>query len=197
MGDDSGRQDRGQDRRQPLDLVRVVRRLVHELRGRMDAIVVGIGTVVADDPLLTARPPGPRSPTRVVLDSAAHCRSRPSWSRPPAMPRSGGRHRARPTRSDVRSFAISAARSSSFQVRPRSDRPSARRARAARMTNVLVEGGGQVLGSFLDEQQVDEVDVFIAPIIEGGDHANTPSRGIGCLAMSDAFRLGRARDHAG
>src|SRR5438874_4544647 len=43
------------------------RRWVHTLRGRMDAIIIGSGTVRADDPLLTARPPGPRTATRVVL----------------------------------------------------------------------------------------------------------------------------------
>src|SRR5262249_2887878 len=47
------------------------RQRVHQLRGRMDAIVVGIGTALADDPLLTARPPGPRTAIRVVLDSQA------------------------------------------------------------------------------------------------------------------------------
>lgn len=44
------------------------RALVHTLRGRVDAIVVGSGTALTDDPLLTARPPGPRTPLRVVVD---------------------------------------------------------------------------------------------------------------------------------
>src|SRR5436309_2908852 len=46
------------------------RRRVHELRGRMDAILVGRGTVVADDPLLTARPAGPRVAARVVVSAS-------------------------------------------------------------------------------------------------------------------------------
>ena len=46
------------------------RRRVHELRGRVDAVIVGRGTVEADDPLLTARPPGPRTATRVVLSAS-------------------------------------------------------------------------------------------------------------------------------
>ena len=45
------------------------RKRVHEMRGKVDAIIVGIGTALADDPLLTARPPGPRTATRIVLDS--------------------------------------------------------------------------------------------------------------------------------
>ena len=50
---------------------RAARQIVHDLRGHVDAIVVGIGTALADDPLLTARPAGPRVATRVVLDTRA------------------------------------------------------------------------------------------------------------------------------
>ena len=64
------------------------------------------------------------------------------------------------------------------------------------MTNVLVEGGGRVLGSFLDEGQVDAVDVFIAPLLEGGDHARTPARGKGHRLMREAIRLQGARRSA-
>lgn len=57
------------------------------------------------------------------------------------------------------------------------------------MTNVLVEGGGRVLGSFLDAGHVNAVEVYIAPILEGGDHPRTAARGQGHALMSDALRL--------
>src|SRR5262249_55715974 len=46
------------------------RRWVHALRGRMDAVVIGSGTALADNPQLTARPPGPRTATRIVLTNS-------------------------------------------------------------------------------------------------------------------------------
>ena len=54
------------------------RRIVHTLRGRMDAILIGRGTAESDDPQLTARPPGPRTALRIVLDSHASLAERPA-----------------------------------------------------------------------------------------------------------------------
>jgi diaminohydroxyphosphoribosylaminopyrimidine deaminase/5-amino-6-(5-phosphoribosylamino)uracil reductase len=59
------------------------------------------------------------------------------------------------------------------------------------VTNLLVEGGGRVLGSFLDAGQVDAVDVYIAPSLAGGGDDFTPARGLGCRRMADALRLDR------
>jgi diaminohydroxyphosphoribosylaminopyrimidine deaminase/5-amino-6-(5-phosphoribosylamino)uracil reductase len=168
------------------------RRMVHELRGRMDAIVVGIGTVEADDPHLTVRPPGLRCPVRIVLDSEARLSvlsnlartarevpvlvavtDRASLSRRDALERLG---------CEVVELVGSSSGSVSVS---RLLEELGRRG----MTNVLVEGGGRVLGSFLDAGQVDAVEVFIAPILEGGDHARTAARGQGRALMSDALRL--------
>jgi diaminohydroxyphosphoribosylaminopyrimidine deaminase/5-amino-6-(5-phosphoribosylamino)uracil reductase len=166
------------------------RRLVHELRGRMDAIVVGIGTVEADDPLLTARPPGPRSATRVVLDSKARLplssqlvQTAASCPVLVAVSEAADHLRCEALREHGCEVVVLPG-SPYIAVVPLLEDLSRRG-----MTNVLVEGGGHVLGSFLDAQQVDAVDVFIAPIVEGGNHANTPVRGNGCQAMSDALRL--------
>jgi diaminohydroxyphosphoribosylaminopyrimidine deaminase / 5-amino-6-(5-phosphoribosylamino)uracil reductase len=166
------------------------RTLVHELRGRMDAIVVGIGTVEVDDPLLTARPPGPRSAARVVLDSSA---------RLPPSSRLVQTSRETPV-------IVAVTQCSTAQTRDQLARlgcevmlfPGRGQVPIAEllielglrgMTNVLVEGGGKVLGSFLDAGQVDAVDVYIAPALEGGDHARTAVRGRGVRLMREASRL--------
>jgi diaminohydroxyphosphoribosylaminopyrimidine deaminase/5-amino-6-(5-phosphoribosylamino)uracil reductase len=168
------------------------RRLVHELRGRMDAVVVGIGTVLADDPMLTARPEGPRSQTRVVLDSAAAlspssqlARTAREWPVLVAVTDSADKLRCAKLR-DLGCEVVVFPGSPRVGVGPLLEELGRRQ-----MTNVLVEGGGLVLGSFLNDHQLDEIDVYIAPIIEGGDHAMTPVRGRGMRVMSEALRLGR------
>jgi diaminohydroxyphosphoribosylaminopyrimidine deaminase/5-amino-6-(5-phosphoribosylamino)uracil reductase len=58
-----------------------------------------------------------------------------------------------------------------------------------RMTNLLVEGGSEVLGSFLDARQIDEVHVFIAPKLFGGESARGPIGGAGIAEVADALKL--------
>ena len=58
-----------------------------------------------------------------------------------------------------------------------------------RMTNVLVEGGADLLGSLFDAEQIDEVHVFIAPKLFGGQKARSPIRGAGIEQVTDALQL--------
>jgi len=165
------------------------RRRVHELRGRMDGIVVGIGTALADDPQLTARPAGPRTATRIVLDS--QCRMPPGS----VLARTA---RETPTLV-VTAPAVLAERQMMLEnlgcevLHLAEERPDVHALLAElgrrRMTNVLVEGGSAVLGSFLDAAAIDEVHVFIAPRLAGGAKAFTPVGGHGVDAIRQALRL--------
>ncbi len=168
------------------------RRRVHELRGRMDAIVVGIGTALADDPLLTARPPGPRSPMRVVLDSTA---------RLPITSHLVRTARQTPTllvtTSRAHAERLETLRSAGCQVltaladeRGRLDIDAILDYLGGeRLTNILVEGGAEVLGSFLDTDAIDEVHVFIAAKLIGGKDAKTAVAGEGCESIRQATSL--------
>jgi diaminohydroxyphosphoribosylaminopyrimidine deaminase/5-amino-6-(5-phosphoribosylamino)uracil reductase len=168
------------------------RSLVHALRGRMDAIVIGIGTVLADDPQLTARPPGPRRAARVVLDSAARL---PLESRLVRSARETPVWVAVTDRADAERRAALTARGCEILAVPGSGRvpivPLLEELGRRRVTNLLVEGGGTVLGAILDAGQVDAVDVFIAPILAGGAAAPGPAGGAGCQRIAEALRLDR------
>lgn len=167
------------------------RELVHALRGRVDAIIVGRGTAAADDPLLTARPPGPRTATRVVLDSQAALSSMSQLAQttteaPVLVVASGEAHPAeleRLQRSGCETF-ICKGDTHAEQLAEMLDELGRRN-----MTNVLVEGGQTVLGALFDEQLVDEVHVFIAPKLIGSSEAPSPVGGAGLELMSAAWEL--------
>jgi len=157
---------------------------VHALRGRMDAIIVGIGTVLADDPLLTARPPGPRVPARIILDSRgrlpAKSRLVQTSSEAPVLVATLPETSTLPGIETVPLPAVAGRPSVGALLDELGRR---------RMTNVLVEGGSAILGSFLDAAAIDEVHVFVAPLLVGGTAAKGPVGSQGVDRLADAMRL--------
>jgi diaminohydroxyphosphoribosylaminopyrimidine deaminase/5-amino-6-(5-phosphoribosylamino)uracil reductase len=163
----------------------------HRLRGRVDAVIVGSGTAHADDPLLSARPPGPRKATRIVVDGAASLSSDSRLVRTidegPVLvavgPQSTPEDRRR-LQDHGCEIVMCVAESHGARVQQLLDELGRRR-----MTNVLVEGGGRLLGTLFDLGAIDEVHVFIAAKVIGGDAAITPVGGEGIQTMSDALQL--------
>lgn len=169
------------------------RALVHALRGRMDGILVGVDTAIADDPRLTARPPGPRTPVRIILDStvrlpptgalAQSARETPVIVVTTEAAPIDRRDRLAGLGCEVL-IVPGPAETGRVSLEPLLDLLGSRG-----MTNLLVEGGGRVLGGFLDAGEVDAVEVYLAPILDGGDHGFTSIRGQGKEMMSQALRL--------
>jgi diaminohydroxyphosphoribosylaminopyrimidine deaminase/5-amino-6-(5-phosphoribosylamino)uracil reductase len=167
------------------------RDVVHKLRGQMDAIIVGRETALRDDPLLTARPQGPRTPIRIVLDTQASLSPDSQLVRTIAEAPvlvAVGKQAPQPNRrrlADAGCEVFECAGETHIDRLHELLEELGRR----RMTNVLVEGGGRVLGSLLDARQIDEVHVFIAPKLIGGSQARVPFAGNGIAQMADALCL--------
>jgi diaminohydroxyphosphoribosylaminopyrimidine deaminase/5-amino-6-(5-phosphoribosylamino)uracil reductase len=165
----------------------------HEGRTRLDAICVGVTTVVVDDPLLTARPSGDvqsaHQPLRVVVDSRG---------RTPSIARVLQGHSetliATTSASEPLWREQMAKRGATVAVLPAIDGRVDLRALLALLgargcLNLLVEGGGILLGSFFDAGLVDRVQAVIAPMIIGGSAAPVAVAGIGAERMAGARRL--------
>ena len=164
---------------------------VHRLRGRVDAILVGSNTAAVDDPLLTARPPGPRAATRIVMDGAASLSPESQLARTaadvPVIVAVAGD--ADPSKikclAEAGCEVLHCAGSSHAERLARLLDELGRR----QMTNLLVEGGSRLLGGLFDQRMIDEVYVFVAPKLIGGGSALSPLAGLGLEPMSAAVHL--------
>jgi diaminohydroxyphosphoribosylaminopyrimidine deaminase/5-amino-6-(5-phosphoribosylamino)uracil reductase len=163
------------------------RRKVHELRGRMDAIIVGMGTVWFDDPLLTARPPGPRVPTRVVLSRTGLLPPNSKLLQTKAeAPVLIATSEEATQQSEVQAQGCQVIALPTAHGRPEVAALLQELGRQ-RYTNVLVEAGAEVLGSFRDAGLIDEVHVFIAPRLIGGGGALPPISGVGVANVNEGM----------
>ncbi len=168
------------------------RALAHEVRAASDAILAGIGTVLRDDPALTARAPGARRhPRRVVLDSRLRI---PPTAR--VLARDGTPVLvAATTRAPASARrALEAAGVEVLVADGRDGRVDLavllRELGRRGVLSLLVEGGGTVHGALMDAGLVDKVLVFIGPQIVGGP-APGPVGGAGVDALARAWQLTR------
>ncbi len=169
---------------------------VHDLRHEMASIMVGIGTVLADDPSLTARRACPSNqPLRVVVDSKLRIPPESALLKTAdevpvllATALSDGDARVELLRSrGVQVLSVPAADG-------RVDLRGVMRALGQRgIDSVLVEGGGGLHESLFREGLVNEAVVYIAPKVVGGADAKSPVEGLGLARMAEAYRLEKPR----
>ncbi len=176
------------------------RKAVQQMRRECDAVLVGVNTVLADDPQLTARDeegsPLEKQPLRVILDS--HGRTPPGAR---MLEESGTSIIV--TTPDVprqRLEGLNAAGAQIWQTRPGVDgrvQPETVLDALGKqnVVSLLVEGGGMVLGSFFDAGLVDKVYAFIAPMIIGVSQAPSPVAVQGVPKIIEAWQLERTQLH--
>jgi diaminohydroxyphosphoribosylaminopyrimidine deaminase/5-amino-6-(5-phosphoribosylamino)uracil reductase len=170
------------------------RAYVHELRHIYDAILVGKGTVLADDPSLTARRPGmeSRDPIRIILDGRLSIPTdRKLFSLPSTAvtlvitgpdPPADRRAAIETTGARIIAAPLTGGRVDLNRLMPLLGEMG--------ITSLLIEGGGGIIGSAFAAGVADKVNFFFAPRILGGDDGIPVCRGTGPARMADAVRLG-------
>jgi diaminohydroxyphosphoribosylaminopyrimidine deaminase/5-amino-6-(5-phosphoribosylamino)uracil reductase len=171
------------------------RELAHRWRAAVDAVVVGIGTALADDPRLTARPDGllaelGEQPRRVVFDSLARL---PPTSQlvaaaaeiPLTIVVSRAAARADTDALEAAGVQVLVATGENEPARVRS---ALDQLGSLGVSSVLLEGGPHLAGAFLDAGEIDEIRLFLAPLLLGGSAARDPLEGEGVERISEALR---------
>jgi diaminohydroxyphosphoribosylaminopyrimidine deaminase/5-amino-6-(5-phosphoribosylamino)uracil reductase len=167
------------------------RELAHHWRAQCDAVAIGIGTALADDPQLTARVDGVhRQPRRVVFDSVARL---PMESKlvtearriPLTVVVSRAAPRAATDGLESHGAEVIVAPGENETARVRS---ALAQLGTAGVSSILLEGGPHLAGVFLDASEIDELRLLVAPIVLGGRTARGALEGEGVEAIADAVR---------
>jgi diaminohydroxyphosphoribosylaminopyrimidine deaminase/5-amino-6-(5-phosphoribosylamino)uracil reductase len=167
------------------------RRLVHHWRAEADAVCVGVGTALADDPLLTARTgEAGRQPRRIVFDSEARLPLesnlvRTAHEAPLIIVVSRVAARASTDALRAAGAEIITAAGGSEHERAQN---GLRKLGEIGIQSILLEGGPHLAGAFLDAGEIDELRLFIAPIALGGRSARVAFEGEGSESISAAQR---------
>ena len=169
------------------------RELVHVWRAEVDAVAVGIGTAMADDPQLTVRTPGAEEqPRRIVFDSGARLAldsqlvsQAPEVELIVVVSRAAPRSAIEALESAGAEVVVVSGENEPLRV---SDALSQLGKLDPPVTSLLLEGGPHLAGAFFDAGEIDEIRLFIAPLVLGGANARDPLEGMGATMIADATR---------
>jgi diaminohydroxyphosphoribosylaminopyrimidine deaminase / 5-amino-6-(5-phosphoribosylamino)uracil reductase len=167
------------------------RELAHRWRAECDAVAVGIGTALADDPLLTSRLQSVvRQPRRVVFDSLGRLPLTAQLVRDARrVPLTVVVSRAAPrTATDALETHGAEVIVATGENEPARVGSALDQLGAAGVGSILLEGGPHLAGAFMDAHEVDEIRLFLAPLILGGRTARDPIEGEGAELIADAIR---------
>ncbi len=167
------------------------RHLAHHWRAECDAVAVGIGTALADDPLLTARVEGVyRQPRRIVFDSLARLPFTAhlvadARETPLTVVVSRAARRSATDALETHGVEVIVATGENEPARVCS---ALDQLGAVGIGSILLEGGPHLAGAFLDAGEIDEIRLFLAPLVLGGRTARDPLEGQGVEAIAQAVR---------
>jgi diaminohydroxyphosphoribosylaminopyrimidine deaminase/5-amino-6-(5-phosphoribosylamino)uracil reductase len=166
------------------------RRFVHKVRDQVDGVLVGIGTILRDDPLLTARSKEGREPYRIVLDSRLEIPEEAKvFEHSPSeviLVTTGSAPQDKIERLQRRGVRVLIIDSRGGRVNLRS---CLRKLGEIGVMNLLVEGGSRVNGSFLDEGLIDKLFLFLSPKLMGDPQALGVFGGVGISSLEEAVAI--------
>lgn len=165
---------------------------VHRLRHELTGIMAGIGTVLADNPMLNCRIPGGKQPVRIIVDSHLSipetsklvCSAKEFPLVVATLEKSDAAKKERLEAQGLKVIEVPADKGGHVDLNILMERLG-----EMKIDSILLEGGGRLAEGALKAGIVDKVQFYIAPMLIGGESAKTPVEGPGISALSEAWHI--------